>query len=164
MTTVGGGPAVFADAGQIAGAIVERVGRNIVLALPLGLGKANHIANALYAKAAADRSIRLTIFTGLTLVAPHPKNELERRFLGPVAERTFGGYPPLAYAEAIPPARCRRTSLSTSSSSRPGSGSIHPMPSSTTSPPTTATRWPACSTAASTWWRNLSCRAATRSA
>lgn len=101
MTTAGGGPAVFADAGQIADAIVEQVGRNIVLALPLGLGKANHIANALYAKAAADRSIRLTIFTGLTLVAPHPKNELERRFLGPVAERTFGGYPPLAYAEAI---------------------------------------------------------------
>lgn len=101
MTRTGGGPAVFADAAQLADKIVERVGRDIVLALPLGLGKANHIANALYAKAAADSSIKLTIFTGLTLVAPHPKNELERRFLGPVAERTFGGYPPLAYAEAI---------------------------------------------------------------
>jgi acyl-CoA hydrolase len=101
MTTAGGGPAAFQDAAQLADKIVERVGRNIVLALPLGLGKANHIANALYAKAAADRSIKLTIFTGLTLVAPHPKNEIERRFLDPVAERTFGGYPPLAYAEAI---------------------------------------------------------------
>jgi acyl-CoA hydrolase len=101
MTRTGGGPAVFADAVRLAEQIVEKVGRNIVLALPLGLGKANHIANALYAKATADRSISLTIFTGLTLVAPHPKNDIERRFLGPVAERTFGGYPPLAYAEAI---------------------------------------------------------------
>ncbi len=31
---------------------------------------------------------------------PHFANELERRFLGPVAERTMGGYPKLAYAEA----------------------------------------------------------------
>jgi acyl-CoA hydrolase len=101
MTRTGGSPAVFAEAAQLAEQIVARVGRNIVLALPLGLGKANHIANALYARAAADPSIKLTIFTGLTLVVPHPKNEIERRFLGPVAERTFGGYPPLAYAEAI---------------------------------------------------------------
>jgi acyl-CoA hydrolase len=101
MTRTGGAPAVFDDAARLADKIVERVGRNIVLALPLGLGKANHIANALYAKAVADRSISLTIFTGLTLVAPHPKNEIERRFLEPVARRAFGGYPPLAYAEAI---------------------------------------------------------------
>jgi acyl-CoA hydrolase len=101
MTRAGGGPAVFQDAARLADQIVERVGRNVVLALPLGLGKANHIANALYAKAAADRSINLTIFTGLTLVAPHPKNELERRFLEPVAQRVFAGYPPLAYAEAV---------------------------------------------------------------
>ena len=42
-------PASFSDAGRLADAIVERVGKTIVLALPLGLGKANHIANALYA-------------------------------------------------------------------------------------------------------------------
>jgi acyl-CoA hydrolase len=101
MTRTGGGPAVFDDAARLANSIVERVGRSIVLALPLGLGKANHIANALYAKAAADSSIKLTIFTGLTLVAPRSKNELERRFLDPIAARVFGGYPPLAYAEAI---------------------------------------------------------------
>ena len=34
--------------------------------MPLGLGKANHIANALYSKAVADHSLRLTIFTALT--------------------------------------------------------------------------------------------------
>jgi acyl-CoA hydrolase len=101
MIHSGAGPARFDDAARLADAIVEKVGKTIVLALPLGLGKANHIANALFAKAAADRSIRLTIFTALTLEPPHAKGELERRFLDPIAARLFAGYPPLAYATAI---------------------------------------------------------------
>jgi acyl-CoA hydrolase len=95
------GPATFDDAERLADAIIERVGKTIVLALPLGLGKANHIANALYARAVTDRSIRLTIFTGLTLEAPRAKGELERRFLAPLVERVFAGYPALDYAKAI---------------------------------------------------------------
>ena len=101
MIRSGNGPSVFQEAARLADAIVEQVGPNVVLALPLGLGKANHIANALFAKALTDPSITLTIFTGLTLVAPLPKGELERRFLGPIAQRAFGGYPPLDYATAI---------------------------------------------------------------
>ena len=61
---------VFRDADALAEAIVREVGPKIVLALPLGLGKANHVANALYARAVADKSIRLTIFTALTLEKP----------------------------------------------------------------------------------------------
>ena len=99
--STGSRPEEFNDSGQIADAIVERIGKKIVLALPLGLGKANHIANAIYARAARDRSIRLTIFTGLTLEEPRLTNELERRFFAPVAQRAFGGYPPLDYAAAI---------------------------------------------------------------
>ena len=95
------GPQRFGDAARLADAIVEKIGKTIVLGLPLGLGKANHIANALYAKAVADRSIRLTIFTGLTLEAPHPTNEIERRFFNPVSQRAFGGYPALDYAAAV---------------------------------------------------------------
>ena len=101
MIRSGDGPSVFQDAARLVDTIIERVGHKIVLALPLGLGKANHIANALYAKALTDPSITLTIFTGLTLIAPRPKGELERRFLEPVAQRVFGGYPPLDYASAI---------------------------------------------------------------
>jgi acyl-CoA hydrolase len=89
------------SAETVADAIIREVGPTIVLGLPLGLGKANHIANALYERAAADRSIRLTIFTALTLEKPHAKNELERRFIDPVIERLFGGYPDLAYAKAL---------------------------------------------------------------
>lgn len=89
------------DAQSVAEAILREVGPRIVLGLPLGLGKANHIANALYARAAVDRSIRLTIFTALTLERPRAENELERRFLEPVVERLFGDYPDLDYVSAL---------------------------------------------------------------
>ena len=101
MIHSGAGPARFADPAPLADSIVAKVGKTIVLALPLGLGKANHIANALFAKAVADRSIRLTIFTALTLEAPRAKSELERRFLDPLARRLFAGYPALDYAAAV---------------------------------------------------------------
>jgi acyl-CoA hydrolase len=97
----GGGPTPFDDANAVADAIIARVGKNIVLALPLGLGKANHIANAVFARAAADPSIHLRIFTALTLEKPRAKAGLERRFLQPLAERVFGGYPDLAYSVAL---------------------------------------------------------------
>jgi acyl-CoA hydrolase len=101
MMHSGAGPAKFDDPGRLADAIVEKVGKSIVLALPVALGKANHIVNALYAKAVNDRSIRLTIFTGLTLEPPRAKSGLERRFLEPVVQRVFAGYPALDYASAI---------------------------------------------------------------
>src|SRR5712675_3189104 len=96
-----GGPLLFDDPDRLAEAIIARVGKNIMLALPLGLGKANHVANALFARAAADPSMHLRIFTALTLEKPHAKRGLERRFLAPFAERVFGGYPDLAYAVAL---------------------------------------------------------------
>src|SRR3979409_420635 len=96
-----GGPSHFDDADQVADAIIALVGRTIVLALPLGLGKANHIANAVFARAAADPSIHLRIFTALKLEKPHAKAGLARRFLHPLSERVFGGYPDLAYAIAL---------------------------------------------------------------
>jgi len=101
MRRAAGAPARFDDPARLADAVIERVGKSIVLALPLGLGKANHIANALYAKAVADRSIRLTIFTALTLEPPRVKSELERRFFDPISARLFAGYPTLDYAAAI---------------------------------------------------------------
>ncbi|MDZ4054159.1 MAG: acetyl-CoA hydrolase/transferase C-terminal domain-containing protein [Phenylobacterium sp.] len=87
-------------ADDVAKAIIERLDGKVVLGLPLGLGKANHIANALYARAATDPSISLRIFTALTLTPPEPGSLLEKRFMGPLLERTLGGYPELAYAQA----------------------------------------------------------------
>src|SRR6202000_3156971 len=91
-------PKLFSDPEAIAEDIIRDVGTNLVVGLPLGLGKANHIVNALYARAVADRSIKLTFFSALTLEKPRPSNLLERRFISPVIERLFGEYPDLAYA------------------------------------------------------------------
>jgi len=94
-------PNMFTDADAIADAIIRDVGGPLVVGLPLGLGKANHIVNALYRRAANDRSLKLTFFSALTLEKPKPSSALERRFIAPVIERLFGGYPDLAYAEAL---------------------------------------------------------------
>ncbi|MDP2124746.1 MAG: acetyl-CoA hydrolase/transferase C-terminal domain-containing protein [Parvibaculum sp.] len=91
----------FDDAERLAEAIVARVGRKIVMALPLGLGKPNHIANALTARAIADPTISLSILTALTLERPRASSDLERRFLEPVSKRLFEGYPELLYAKAL---------------------------------------------------------------
>jgi hypothetical protein len=101
-------PKLFCDPEAIAEDIIRDVGTELVVGLPLGLGKANHIVNALYARAAADRAISLTFFSALTLEKPKPANLLERRFIAPVIDRLFGGYPDLAYADplhagALPP-------------------------------------------------------------
>jgi acyl-CoA hydrolase len=101
MTRNGAPPVHFTDAEKLTDALVGRVGKTIVLALPLGLGKANHVANSMFNRAAADRSMALRIFTALTLEKPRPKQELERRFLAPISARLFGDYPSLAYADAL---------------------------------------------------------------
>jgi hypothetical protein len=101
MTRSGAGPVAFEDPERVADEIIARVGKTIMLALPLGLGKANHVANALFNRAAADCSIDLRIFTALTLEKPRPKGDLERRFVAPLAQRLFAGYPELAYSVAL---------------------------------------------------------------
>ncbi|WP_421864789.1 acetyl-CoA hydrolase/transferase C-terminal domain-containing protein [Parvibaculum sp.] len=91
----------FDDATALADAVISRVGKKIVMALPLGLGKPNHLTNALVRRAIDDPSISLQIFTALTLEVPRPSSDLERRFMGPVLDRLFKGYPDLVYAKAL---------------------------------------------------------------
>jgi acyl-CoA hydrolase len=92
-------PQHFDDANALAKTISEKIGSRITLALPLGLGKANTVANAIYDRAAKDGSQKLNIFTALTLQRPSVSG-LEARFINPVLDRLFGGYPELAYARA----------------------------------------------------------------
>lgn len=94
-------PKLFSDADALAEDIIRDVGTDLVVGLPLGLGKANHVVNALYARAVADPYIKLTLLSALTLEKPKPKGLIERRFIAPVIDRLFGGYPDLAYAEAM---------------------------------------------------------------
>jgi acyl-CoA hydrolase len=99
--TDGAQPQVCIDADAAAEAILRRVGKEIVLTLPLGLGKAIHIANALYARAERDPSISLAFITALTLARPQLKAGLERRFLDPIIARAFGDAPELAYVDPL---------------------------------------------------------------
>jgi acyl-CoA hydrolase len=78
-------------------AVLARVGKHVRLAAPLGIGKPNHLLNALYRRAQADRSMELEIMTALTLQRPTPRSDLERRFLGPLLDRIYGDYPDLDY-------------------------------------------------------------------
>ena len=80
---------------------LSRVGKRVVLGTPLGLGKANHIANAFYRRAEADPSIDLTIYSALSLAPPRWSSELERRLVEPMNERLFGGYPELAWVDPM---------------------------------------------------------------
>ncbi|MFN3714374.1 MAG: acetyl-CoA hydrolase/transferase C-terminal domain-containing protein [Alcanivoracaceae bacterium] len=77
--------------------VLESVGREIRLGLPLGLGKPNRFVNALYRRACADADIHLSIFTALSLGRPRAGSDLEKRFLEPFAERIFGDYEELDY-------------------------------------------------------------------
>jgi acyl-CoA hydrolase len=92
---------VLTTAEAVADGILLTVGKHIVLGLPIGIGKATHIADALFERAKADRSITLTIFTGLTLETPRGANDMERRFLGPLAARLYADWPTPAYAQAM---------------------------------------------------------------
>ena len=58
------------DPVKCAEAIIDRVGRRILLGVPIGIGKPNRLLNALYLLAEADRGITLEIFTGLSLARP----------------------------------------------------------------------------------------------
>ena len=88
----------YARAEECVDAAIARVGKTIVLGLPLALGKANHLANAFYARAKTDPDLDLTIFTALTLERPAAPNALAARLLEPIAERLYQGYPDLDYA------------------------------------------------------------------
>jgi acyl-CoA hydrolase len=89
------------DVGECVDAVLRRVGPRVVLALPLGIGKPNPIANEFYRRAARDPGIDLTIITALSLRKPTARTDLERRLLGPLVERVFGNYVDLDYAQAM---------------------------------------------------------------
>src|SRR3954466_11461993 len=94
-------PITTNDVGECVDAVLRRVGPRIVLALPLGIGKPNPIANEFYRRAARDPAIDLTIITALSLRKPTARTDLEKRLLEPLVERVFGSYVELDYAHAM---------------------------------------------------------------
>src|ERR1041384_2816800 len=94
-------PQMFDDVGEIVEEALRRVGKKIVLALPLGIGKPNLIANEFFRRARADRGLDLTIFTALSLRKPRGSSDLERRFIERLADRVVGNHPDLDYLDAM---------------------------------------------------------------
>ena len=91
----------YTDVESCVEAALTHVGTRICLGTPLGLGKANHIVNEFFRRARNDRNIDLRIFTALTLARPRWKSDLERRFIEPLNDRLFGGYPELEYVDPL---------------------------------------------------------------
>jgi acyl-CoA hydrolase len=87
----------LADVEAAVDAVIAKVGKRLRLAVPLAIGKPNHLINAFYRRAKRDPQLTLHIYTALTLQRPRGQSELERRFLEPFAERVWGNYPDLDY-------------------------------------------------------------------
>ena len=92
-------PRLMASIDAAVDAVLDAVPGDIVLGIPLGIGKPNPLVNALYRRIKANPSRRLTIVTALSLEKPVGKSDLERHFLAPLVERVFGDYPDLDYVK-----------------------------------------------------------------
>ena len=99
---VSDGPVFFDELEQCVDLALRRVGKRIVLGVPLGLGKPNPLVNAFYRRAQEDPGVHLKILTALSLERPLGASDLERRFLEPFVARIFGAdFPDLEYALAL---------------------------------------------------------------
>lgn len=94
-------PLTLNDSQACVDQLIQRVGKNITLGLPLGLGKPIRFVNALYERAKTDPGIKLHIMTALSLTAPGGSSSLEKRFMEPFAERLYGDIPELDYARDV---------------------------------------------------------------
>jgi acyl-CoA hydrolase len=94
-------PTEFDDVAACVDRIVDRLGPDITVAAPLGIGKPNHLLNELVARAVETPDLELKIWTALSLAPPDWNSDLERRLVEPIAERLFGDIPPLRYDELL---------------------------------------------------------------
>ena len=81
--------------------ILDTVAGDVVLGIPLGVGKPNPLVNALYRRIKGNPSRRLRIVTALSLERPVGHSELEKNFLEPLVERVFEDYPDLDYVKDL---------------------------------------------------------------
>ena len=92
---------IFSSLDAAVNYIIEETKGHLRLAMPLGIGKPNLLANALYQRVGENPDYSLEIYTALSLLKPHASSELEHRFLDPLVERWYGNYPDLQYAKDL---------------------------------------------------------------
>ncbi len=88
---------IYDDMEKSVDAIIEKVGKDIVFAMPLALGKPARFVNALYQRVKSNPDMSLKIVTALALEKPTASSDLERRMLEPLVDRIFGGTPDFDY-------------------------------------------------------------------
>ncbi len=88
---------------QATSIILEKVGSQLKIAAPLGLGKPNRLLNVIYNEVKTHpESLSLQLYTALSLQVPEGKTDLEKRFLAPFTARHFGiDYPALDYLKDV---------------------------------------------------------------
>ena len=79
--------------------VLDSIPGDIVLGIPLGVGKPNPFVNALYRRIKMNPARKLRIITALSLEKPVGHSDLERHFLEPLVDRVFGDYPDLEYVK-----------------------------------------------------------------
>ncbi len=79
--------------------VMATIPGDVVLGIPLGIGKPNPFVNALYQRIKADPTRKLRIVTALSLEKPVGHSDLEQHFLAPLVERVFADYPDLDYVK-----------------------------------------------------------------
>ena len=94
-------PLVLPSINTAVNQVLDRTPGDIVLAIPLGIGKPNPFVNALYQRIKAEPARRLKIITALSLERPVGHSELEQNFLAPLVERVFADYPDLDYVKDL---------------------------------------------------------------
>lgn len=94
-------PRVIPSLDATVDAVLDAVPGDIVLGIPLAIGKPNPFVNALYRRIKANPARRLTIVTALSLEKPVGKSDLERHFLEPLVARVFADYPDLDYVKDL---------------------------------------------------------------
>lgn len=81
--------------------VLDTVQGDIVMGIPLGVGKPNPFVNELYRRIKGNPARRLRIVTALSLEKPVGHSDLERHFLEPFVERVFADYPDLEYVKDL---------------------------------------------------------------
>ena len=88
---------IFNDVEKCVDEAISEVGKNIVIFVPIAVGRSTIVVNEFYRRAKNDKSINLVLYSGLPLHTPSGKNELEKRIIAPIVERIYGNYPNQEY-------------------------------------------------------------------
>jgi acyl-CoA hydrolase len=91
----------FSNLTELAEDVFKQLNGNIIMGIPIGVGKAIHMINAFYAVAKANPHYKLEINSALSLNRPKLKTELEKRLLEPFFDRQFKDLPELDFANDV---------------------------------------------------------------